>query len=277
LSIASRARAQIRRPLDSSARVTISIVDTQGEILGIVRSRDAPVFGADVSLQKARTATFFSSPGAGTFLTALPDAKYLSLSDTAAGVARQVPIGGYVTAARSFLGANALTGANAFTDRANGNLSRPFFPDGINGSSPGPFSKPAGEWSVLSTGLQLDLSINAILQHVLYVAGVQPTDVASGCAGVDLANTLVNATQTTTSLRIANGVQIFPGSAPIYRGNILVGGIGVSGDGVPRSQRCLASARQLDRQRTGKHSRRHAHAARRATALRAMPAGPFPR
>ena len=32
--------------------------------------------------------------------------------------------------------------------------------------------------------------------------------------------------------RLANGIQIFPGSVPIYRGNTLVGGIGVSGDGI---------------------------------------------
>src|SRR6202008_4626382 len=32
--------------------------------------------------------------------------------------------------------------------------------------------------------------------------------------------------------RLANGIQIFPGSVPIYRGNVLVGGIGVSGDGI---------------------------------------------
>ena len=31
---------------------------------------------------------------------------------------------------------------------------------------------------------------------------------------------------------LANGIQIFPGSVPIYRGNTLVGGIGVSGDGI---------------------------------------------
>ena len=61
LDVANRARAQIRRPLGSQARVTISVVDTNGEILGIVRGRDAPMFGADVSLQKARTATLFSS------------------------------------------------------------------------------------------------------------------------------------------------------------------------------------------------------------------------
>ena len=43
LEIANRARAQIRRPLNSQARVTITVVDTNGEILGMVRSRDAPV------------------------------------------------------------------------------------------------------------------------------------------------------------------------------------------------------------------------------------------
>ncbi|MDZ7825010.1 MAG: heme-binding protein [Gammaproteobacteria bacterium] len=31
---------------------------------------------------------------------------------------------------------------------------------------------------------------------------------------------------------LANGIQIFPGSVPIYRGDVLIGGIGVSGDGV---------------------------------------------
>ena len=32
--------------------------------------------------------------------------------------------------------------------------------------------------------------------------------------------------------RLDNGIQIFPGSVPVYRGNELVGGIGVSGDGI---------------------------------------------
>src|SRR3546814_4162681 len=42
-AVMSRARAQIRRPLDSRAQVTISIVDTHGSVLGIVRSPDAPI------------------------------------------------------------------------------------------------------------------------------------------------------------------------------------------------------------------------------------------
>ncbi len=40
--IMSRARAQIRKPLDSPAQVTISILDTDGSILGVARSPDAP-------------------------------------------------------------------------------------------------------------------------------------------------------------------------------------------------------------------------------------------
>jgi hypothetical protein len=50
--VMSAARAQIRRPLDSRAQVSISAVDTNGAVLGVVRSPDAPVFGIDVSLQK---------------------------------------------------------------------------------------------------------------------------------------------------------------------------------------------------------------------------------
>lgn len=234
LDVANRARAQIRRPLGSQARVTISVVDTQGAILGVVRTRDAPVFGADVSVQKARTAAFFSSSSAAALLQTLPDAKYLTTSDTTAAATQSIQIGNYVAAARSFIGdGNVLAdGRVAFSDRAVGNLSRPFYPDGIDDESAGPFSKPASEWSVFSTGLQLDVSINAILQHVLFVAGAMPADVAPGCSGVALANDLSGATRPVTDPRIANGLQIFPGGIPIYRNGALVGAIGVSGDGV---------------------------------------------
>ena len=235
LDVANRARAQIRRPTGSQARVTISVVDTQGVILGMVRTRDAPVFGADVSLQKARTAAFMSSSSAADFLNALPNAKYIATTDAAVSVVRAIALGDYVTAFKTFTGdANALSdGRIAYTDRANGNLSRPFFPDGINNEAPGPLSKPAGEWSPFSTGLQLDLSLNSVLQHVLFAAGVPGIpDVAPGCAGVDLADNLAAVSQTVTVPRLANGLQIFPGSVPIYRGDTLVGGVGVSGDGI---------------------------------------------
>jgi len=234
LAAAERARAQIRRPLGTRARVTISVVDSNGEILGMVRSRDAPVFGADVSLQKARTAALFSSAQAATFFDSLPPARYVETGPGFAGATSESLPGDYVDAVQDFLGdpAALTNGAIAFSDRAGGNLSRPTFPDGVMTGVPGPLSKPEGFWSPFSTGLQLDVSYNAILQHVLFVTGVGLPDVGSNCAGVDLAADLSSTTATTTALHAANGLQIFPGSVPIYRGDTLLGGIGVSGDGV---------------------------------------------
>jgi len=219
LTVAARSRAQIRRPLGTAARVTVSVVDSRGAVLGMLRSEDAPVFGADVSLQKARTATLFSSRDAGAFLQGIDeDAVYLNPDLTPA---ESIRIGDYVEAARLFIGPSALQDGTAFSDRAGGNLSRPFYPDGNRGNPAGPFSKPFSEdrWSVLSTGLQLDLVINRLLAHVLFAVGASPDDVGDNCVA-------------SSAARIAGGIQIFPGSVPIYRGDVLVGGIGVSGDGV---------------------------------------------
>jgi len=216
LKVANKTRAQIRRPTGSSARVSISVVDHSGNILGIVRGRDAPIFGTDVSLQKARTANFFSSATAGADLISAPDSVQRNPNASASGEVSV--IGDYVTATRTFFNdADALTGNTAFADRSGGNLSRPFYPDGIRGNNPGPFSKPFADWSPFNNGLQLDLAMNQIVNHLFFLLSVNPTDVAQNCTGIP---------------QLANGIQIFPGSVPIYRGSTLVGGIGVSGDGI---------------------------------------------
>tara|TARA_R110000772_G_scaffold194043_4_gene304848 strand:- start:2945 stop:4945 length:2001 start_codon:yes stop_codon:yes gene_type:complete len=207
--VMSRARAQIRQPLDSRAQVSISVVDTHGEILGIVRSPDAPIFGTDVSLQKARTASFFSNSVAATDLLGNPD------GDVAAFVGR----------VRSFLNdPNALTGTVAFADRSGGNLSRPYFPDGELGRPNGPLSRPIDQFNPFATGLQVALTIGNIAGHLNFIAGVSATDTAERCTNSPDAVAGQN--------RLENGIQIFPGSVPIYRGDQLIGGLGVSGDGI---------------------------------------------
>ena len=208
-TVMSRARAQIRQPLNSQAQVSITVVDTRGKPLGLVRAPDAPIFGIDVALQKARTAAFFSGSHAGPDLLADPSADVRS----------------FVGAARSFLAdPTALTGTHAFTDRANGDLHRPTFPDGSVGRPNGPFSRPAAQFNPFSTGLQSALIFTNLAQHLGYATGASASDTPRGC-------TFLPATANGTP-RIANGVQIFPGSVPIYRGNQLVGGLGVSGDGI---------------------------------------------
>ncbi|MGB0221625.1 MAG: heme-binding protein [Luminiphilus sp.] len=219
LTIANKSRAQIRRPLGTSARVTVSIVDTNGAILGMARTEDGPVFGADVSLQKARTATFFSSKDAGDYLQSIATpTRYLNPD---LSLKAEVNLGDYVEAARLFVGPQALSDGTAFSDRAGGNLSRPFYPDGIRGNPHGPFSKSFAnnEWSPFSTGLQSDLIMNQLLTHVIFAVGASANDVITGCVEAP-------------GHRFANGAQIFPGSVPIYRGDTLIGGIGVSGDGI---------------------------------------------
>jgi uncharacterized protein GlcG (DUF336 family) len=230
LAVANRSRAQIRQPLSTQARVTVSVVDTQGNVLAMAQTRDAPVFGIEVSLQKARTAAFFSSPDAADFLsdTGLAKTQYFN-SDLTAD--RQINIGDYLTDLRTFTANNnALADGTAFSDRAGGNLSRPFYPDGIEANPHGPLSKPSGEWSAFSTGLQLDLVMNGLVQHLFHVLAGTP-EVGQTCVGLDISD-LNNVVETASSDRLANGIQIFPGSVPIYRGDVLVGGIGVSGDGV---------------------------------------------
>jgi len=207
--VMSRARAQIRRPLDSRAQVTISLVDTYGAVLGLVRAPDAPVFGTDVSLQKARTVAFFSNPVAAQQLLADVDA--------------EVPE--FVQRTRDFFGdASALTGKIAFGARSIGNISRPHFPDGEVARGPGPLSRPIEDFSPLATGLQAALIKSNLLQHALFIEQLPFTDTPRECTLIPPAPT--------GQRRLANGIQIFSGGVPIYRGNTLVGAIGVSGDGI---------------------------------------------
>jgi uncharacterized protein GlcG (DUF336 family) len=190
-------RAAIRQPLGSNARVTITVVDTAGVVLGVFRQQDATVFGFDVAVQKARSAAFFSRPDAATAL-------------------RAAGFGAYVD--RALGDGVRLDGAFAFSDRALGFLHRPFFPDGIDGSTAGPFSTAIGSWSPFNVGLQLDL--------------VQ-TNFLAALGGPVASCTAIPA--------LANGIQIFAGSVPLYKNGVLVGAIGISGDGIDQDDLIAAA------------------------------------
>src|SRR5205814_6287322 len=157
-------RAAIRQPLGSNARVTIAVVDQSGGVLGVFRQTDAPVFGFDVSVQKARTAAFYSGANAGVLL-------------------RGAGFGSYVD--RAAADGLKLDGSVALTDRAGGFLHRPFFPDGINNTAAGPFSTELNNWSVFNVGLQLDL-IKANLQTVLSGGAVPCTSIPNLPNGIQI-------------------------------------------------------------------------------------------
>jgi len=132
-------RAAIREPNGVAARVHITVVDRQGNLLGAFRMGDGTNFSFDTAVEKARTAMFFSD-------------------DT-----------------------------HAFSATAIGFMAQAFFPPGIANSGPGPLFHIQNELSLIPGNLKGPL---------------------------------------------ADGITVFPGGVPLYKDGQLVGGIGVSGDGV---------------------------------------------
>ncbi len=220
-SVMSNARAAIRQPLNTRAQVTMSVTDTYGNILGLIVAPDATLFGVDVSVQKARSVAFLSGRYAAADLSNATRDPALAVGDA------DTEVQAFVQEVRTFLGLpNALTGDHAYGDRSIGDLARPFFPDGQDDTPNGPLSYPIDNWSPFATGLQSALIRDDVVQGVAYSAHLVDTDVPQKCTF------LPNASSTVTKNRLQNGLQIFPGGVPIYRGSTLVGALGISGDGV---------------------------------------------
>ncbi len=96
----------------------------------------------------------------------------------------------------------------AVTTRAVGWMAQPYYPPGIDGTAAGPLF---GVQDALPGGLG---------------AGIAGLDVTPGTTG--------DATD-------GNGMTIFPGGIPLYKGGVLVGAIGVSGDGVDQDDLVAAA------------------------------------
>jgi len=98
----------------------------------------------------------------------------------------------------------------AMSTRAVGFLAQSFYPPGIDGNNPGPFFTEQDKLSGF--------------------AGAEPNVTFTGMA--------VTRPPGTPPLRngiradLPNGITIFPGGFPLYRNGVLIGAIGISGDGV---------------------------------------------
>jgi uncharacterized protein GlcG (DUF336 family) len=165
IATANVERAVIRLPSGSRARFVFAVADLDGTIIGLNRMPDATIFSIDVAVAKSRNVIYFSSA----------DRKQNELPG--------VPIN------------------TAVTNRTISFGAQPFYPPGIDYSTPGPF---------------FDLykfdTLNPCTQ------GDQPS----------------NGKQ--------NGIVFFPGSLPLYKNGKLVGGLGVSGDGVDQDDFATAAA-----------------------------------
>lgn len=162
IATANTTRAAIRLPLGSRAHMMIAVSDLDGTIIALYRMHDATVFSIDVAATKARNVIYFSGPNR--LASDLP----------------QMPMG------------------TAVTNRTISFGAQPYFPPGINGTSPGPF-------------------FNLYLQDV-----TNPCTQGADSPGPPGPNISEN----------QSGIVFFPGSAPLYSSGNLIGGLGISGDGV---------------------------------------------
>ena len=230
LNVAYAGRAQIRIPTNSFIEVTATIVDRDGNVLAQARTPDAPIFGADVSRQKARSAVLFSRPDGAAMINAIKAPSVSTGPPNGVGT-----FSDYITRSQALVEPTVFADNLAWSEVAVGDIARPFFPDGIDGNPPGSLSVPFSRFSLFSTGLQIDLVAADILNGILF--GARP---AQGCANIGVASlspltlspNLVLPVLSGGKTLIANGLQIFSGGFPVYRGSELVGGIGISGDGI---------------------------------------------
>jgi uncharacterized protein GlcG (DUF336 family) len=195
ITAAGRVRAAIRLPLSQTTRMIFSVTDLDGNVLGLYRMPDATFFSIDVATAKARNVAYYSDP-AVVFGSDLLDGNGDGIPDLPAGV--------------------------AFTNRTFRYLALPRFPEGIDRAPSGPFSI---------------LNDAAACVHPRTLASLCPIPHTSftSVLGFDAFNPGTNfqdAGDITNSVANQNGVVFFPGSMPLYKGGVLVGGFGVSGDGV---------------------------------------------
>jgi uncharacterized protein GlcG (DUF336 family) len=96
----NQTRAAIRLPVGSRARFVIAVADLDGSLLALYRMPDATVFSVDVAVAKSRNVVYFSTTS--------------------------VDLPGVPT-------------ETAVTNRAIGYGAQPLYPEGIDGTLPGPF------------------------------------------------------------------------------------------------------------------------------------------
>ena len=162
-SVANRAPPRSAAPVDAG-RVTVPSSPPTAH--SAWRVRDGPVFGADVSLQKARTAAFYSGTG-GSAVPRPPTSCSLArrsisrggglhalladpLNELIRSSRRHRPLGPIRRPAdlpRHSARPRGGRAAGRFADRSGGNLSRPFYPDGVEARPPAPLSSPATRWA----------------------------------------------------------------------------------------------------------------------------------
>ncbi|TWT86232.1 heme-binding protein [Neorhodopirellula pilleata] len=247
---ANRTRAAIRLDINNGFRpgaktsMVLSVADTNGEVLGLFRMPDATIFSIDVAVAKARNTAYYADAG---------DLQPVDRVDfNGDGVRDESTVTGSVKNPNG----DTLPLGTALTNRSFRFLSEPRFPTGTElepGVEAGCAARPdlcleVGPLSMLrldginpKTGenlfdTPLPFEVYASKDH----ASVKAFDAFNVMRNFrDIGDDVVHvqgsiAKEEKERLANQNGVVFFPGSTPLYAadGVTLIGGFGVSGDGV---------------------------------------------
>jgi uncharacterized protein GlcG (DUF336 family) len=147
-----------------------------------------------------------------------PDATVFSI-DVAVAKARNVAYYANAAELQAIDLVPGLTPGFAFTNRTFRFLAEPRFPEGIDPAFPGAFSQLHDD----------PLGTNRFTGRL--VGPPLPASAYDSVVGFDAFNPGTNFRDPTDILN-QNGIVFFPGSSPLYRAGALIGGFGVSGDGV---------------------------------------------
>ena len=267
IEAADLTRAAIRLDLDNGfrpgarTRMVLAVADTDGTVLGLYRMPDATIFSIDVAIAKARNTNYYANPDAFVDADRI-DFNWDGLADVATG--DSVPVG------------------TALTNRTFRFLVEPRYPTGIELPGSGTVDGLLNDASLDLCDQRLDLCLLIGPQSILRMPGIDPRtaeniDPASplpvgiyrdpGSLSV-LAFDAFNPGRNfrdpgddsivvegppvdqgplaSTQLANQNGIVFFPGSAPLYEDGTarLIGGLGVSGDGVDQDD-VVTAASQL--------------------------------
>lgn len=198
IDAANHTRSQVKLESDGTpgarVRATFAVVDTNGEILGLFGMQDGAYETLDVAVSKARNVAYLSDPND------------LQAIDQIPGVAP----------------------GTALTSRTVRFVSEPRFPDAAQADPPGPYSiyNDPGQNPFTSESQGPPQQADAFVS----VYGNDSFDPQTnfrdpGDAGVVDAN---GAAPTANQ----SGIIFFPGGVPLYKNGVLVGALGVAGDGV---------------------------------------------
>ena len=152
----------------------------------------------------------------------MQDATFFSI-DVAVAKARNTAY--YADAATLDPFDQVVAAGTAFTNRTFRFLAEPRFPDGVDGT-------PAGPFSILNHP-NIDLNTGENLGGPAAAGTFDPAVNPNTASVLGFDSFFPNTNfQDPNNVENQNGIVFFPGSVPIYRNGILVGGFGVSGDGV---------------------------------------------